>query len=68
MTAGIPGDALAAALLQIASHAERIGGLDAREAAHYQEIAAAAAPARRRGRFPERPHRRALTKRSAVTP
>jgi hypothetical protein len=39
MTAGIPGDALGAALLQLASHGERIGQLDAREAAHYQEIA-----------------------------
>ena len=39
MTAGIPGDALGAALLQLASHGERLSGLDAREAAHYQEIA-----------------------------
>ena len=39
MSAGIPGDALGAALLQLASHGERISGLDAREAAHYQEIA-----------------------------
>jgi hypothetical protein len=39
MTSDIPGDALGAALLQLASHGERIGGLDAREAAHYQEIA-----------------------------
>ena len=28
-----------AALLQLASHGERLGSLDAREAAHYQEIA-----------------------------
>ena len=39
MTDGIPGDALGAALLQLASHGERLSGLDAREAAHYQEIA-----------------------------
>ena len=39
MTADIPGDALGAALIQLASHSERIGQLDAREAAHYQEIA-----------------------------
>jgi len=39
MTAGIPGDALGAALLQLASHGEHISGLDAREAAHYQELA-----------------------------
>ena len=39
MSSDIPGDALGAALLQLASHGERIGGLDAREAAHYQEIA-----------------------------
>ena len=32
MTADIPGDALGAALLQLASHAERLSGLDAREA------------------------------------
>lgn len=38
MTAGIPGDALGAALIQLASHGERIGQLDAREAAHHQEI------------------------------
>jgi hypothetical protein len=39
MTSDIPGDALGAALLQLASHGERLGGLDAREGAHYQEIA-----------------------------
>ena len=39
MSADIPGDALGAALLQLASHGERLSGLDAREAAHYQEIA-----------------------------
>src|SRR5216683_4539643 len=39
MTADIPDDALGAALLQLASHGERLSGLDAREAAHYQEIA-----------------------------
>src|ERR1039458_9464761 len=38
MTDGIPGDALGAALLQLASHGERLSGLDAREAAHYQEL------------------------------
>jgi hypothetical protein len=31
-------DALAAALIQISSHAERIGGLDARETAHFEDI------------------------------
>lgn len=35
-----PGEALTAALIQISSHAERIAGLDAREAGHYQDIAA----------------------------
>ena len=39
MSTDIPGDALGAALLQLASHGERLSGLDAREAAHYQEIA-----------------------------
>jgi hypothetical protein len=39
MTSDIPGDALGAALLQLASHGERLSGLDAREAAHYQELA-----------------------------
>jgi hypothetical protein len=39
MSADIPDDALGAALLQLASHGERLSGLDAREAAHYQEIA-----------------------------
>jgi hypothetical protein len=38
MSADIPDDALGAALLQLASHGERLSGLDAREAAHYQEI------------------------------
>jgi hypothetical protein len=33
------GDVLGAALIQISSHAERISGLDVREAGHYQEIA-----------------------------
>src|SRR6266851_2201741 len=32
-------DAIAAALIQIAAHAERIGDLDAREASHHREIA-----------------------------
>jgi hypothetical protein len=40
MTADITGDGLAAALIQISAHAERISGLDAREASHYQQIAA----------------------------
>jgi len=35
-TPGSDGDALAAALIQLAAHAERIGGLDAREATHHQ--------------------------------
>ncbi|MGH3217296.1 MAG: hypothetical protein ACRDPY_00965 [Streptosporangiaceae bacterium] len=39
MTADIPGDALGAALIQLAGHGERIGHLDARETAHYQELA-----------------------------
>ena len=37
MTAGTESDGLAAALIQISGHAERIGGLDARETAHHQE-------------------------------
>lgn len=40
MTADAPDDGLAAALIQISAHAERISGLDAREASHYQDIAA----------------------------
>src|ERR1035438_3002214 len=40
MTADTGGDALAAALIQISGHAERIGGLDARETAHHQETTA----------------------------
>ena len=40
MTAGTESDGLAAALIQISGHAERIGGLDARETAHYQETSA----------------------------
>jgi translation initiation factor 1 (eIF-1/SUI1) len=39
VSADIPGDVLGAALLQLASHGERLSGLDAREAAHYQELA-----------------------------
>ena len=39
MTADAPGEGLAAALIQISGHAERIAGLDAREAGHYQQIA-----------------------------
>ena len=39
MTAETLGDGLAAALIQISAHAERIGSLDAREASHYQDIA-----------------------------
>ena len=40
MTADASGAGLAAALIQISAHAERISGLDTREAAHYQQIAA----------------------------
>jgi hypothetical protein len=40
VTAGdFGGDGLAAALIQLSAHAERIGGLDAREAEHHQELA-----------------------------
>lgn len=39
LTAEPEGDVLAAALIQISSHTERISALDAREASHYQEIA-----------------------------
>lgn len=35
-----PAEGLAAALIEISAHAERIAGLDSREAAHYEEIAA----------------------------
>jgi hypothetical protein len=35
---GQNGDALAAALIQISGHAERISVLDAREAAHYEDL------------------------------
>jgi hypothetical protein len=38
-TGGPAGDGLAAALIQLSAHAERIGGLDAREAGHHQETA-----------------------------
>jgi hypothetical protein len=38
MSGDSPGDGLAAALIQISGHAERIAGLDAREAGHYQQI------------------------------
>ncbi len=34
------GEGLAAALIQIAGHAERMGGLDTRESEHHQELAA----------------------------
>jgi len=37
--ASINGDGLAAALIQISAHAERISVLDAREAAHYENLA-----------------------------
>ena len=41
MTGADPGgEGLAAALIQLAAHAEQIGGLDAREAEHHQDIAA----------------------------
>jgi hypothetical protein len=36
----VMGDGLAAALIQISAHAERISSLDAREAAHFEDIAA----------------------------
>lgn len=39
MTADTPGEGLAAALIQISAHAERISSLDTREASHYQDIA-----------------------------
>ena len=39
MTADITSEGLAAALIQISGHAERIAGLDAREAGHHQQIA-----------------------------
>ena len=37
--ADIDGDGLATALIQISAHAERISALDAREAAHYENLA-----------------------------
>jgi len=41
LTAADPsGDGLAAALIQISAHAERISGLDTREASHYRDIVA----------------------------
>jgi hypothetical protein len=41
VTAADPtGDGLAAALIQISAHAERISAVDAREAAHYEDLAA----------------------------
>jgi hypothetical protein len=40
MTAGTAGDGLAAALIQLSAHAERISGLDNREAGHHQDITA----------------------------
>jgi hypothetical protein len=40
MTPGTDGDGLAAALIQISGHAERIGGLDARETAHHEDTTA----------------------------
>ena len=39
-TPGSDGDALGALLIQLAAHAERIGGLDARETAHYEHLSA----------------------------
>ena len=35
----LTGDGLAAALIQISAHAERISGLDTREAAHFEDLA-----------------------------
>ncbi len=40
MTAESPDEGLGAALIQISAHAERIAGLDAREAGHFEDIAA----------------------------
>ena len=40
MTADTAGDGLAAALIQLSAHAERISGLDNREAGHHQDITA----------------------------
>ena len=40
MTAPYPGDGLAAALIQLADHTERITSLDSREDTHYQQVAA----------------------------
>ena len=37
-TPGSDSDALGAALIQLSAHAERIGGLDARETAHHQQL------------------------------
>ena len=42
-------DGLAAALIQISAHAERISSLDAREAGHFEQIAATPARPRQRG-------------------
>jgi uncharacterized membrane protein YccC len=39
-TGDLGGEGLAAALIQLAAHAEQIGGLDAREAEHHREVAA----------------------------
>jgi len=68
MTAGIPADALGAALLQLASHGERLSGLDAREAAHYQEIAPRLHQLTAEGPSQSKSQSRALTKRSPGTP
>lgn len=38
-TSDVAGDGLAAALIQISAHAESIASLDAREAAHFDDIA-----------------------------
>ena len=40
MTADTAGDGLAAALIQLSAHAERISGLDNRETGHHQDITA----------------------------
>jgi hypothetical protein len=39
-TPDLNGDGLAAALIQISAHAERISGIDSREAAHFEDVAA----------------------------
>lgn len=40
MTTESASEGLGAALIQLSDHAERIGGLDAREASHHEDITA----------------------------